>query len=424
MKDFRETTNIIATATDLPAFIIEDNKLELIWTGSLNTKLLAVINLTLSDKISQGHKPRDNPAEHKLLRYIDRNNLSYLILVLTYNPLKASILGPFHLEEKDDQTLIENLCTLAQEGFTKETAQKAVETISIKDSAFVQAWGQLVLNFYGWPTQPYVKINTIKENRLSQKSAPNLSDNRVKEIEISSSYRFEREMKQLVMQGNKEKLRKILVPKNQQELELAKMNSLYLTRKNSSLSFRGIKNLLISMNTIFRQAAESSGLTPVYIHTISEDIVSQIERAHSDESTLKVIDQMIDNYCNAINNVSMQNHSVNIVKVQRYIINHIDEKLTLEKLSEVAGLEMSYLCRLFKRECYKTITEYIQTQRINEAKWILESSNKPLMEIAQILGYQDQSYFCTVFKKYTHMTPSTYRRNYGNYYSSANSEQK
>ena len=118
----------------------------------------------------------------------------------------------------------------------------------------------------------------------------------------------------------------------------------------------------------------------------------------------------------------MQNHSVNIVKVQRYIINHIDERLSLEKLSEVASLDRSYLCRLFKRECHKTITEYIQTQRINEAKWILESSNKPLMEIAQILGYQDQSYFCSVFKKYTGMTPSTYRRNYGNYYSSAASE--
>ncbi len=421
MKDFREITTIIATATGLPAFIMEANKLELVRTGFLNRRLLSFIDLMISENNSREHVQRANAAYPKLLRYVDRYNLSYLILVLTYDPLQTSIMGPFFLEEKDDETLIECLCSLPEDAFTRETAQRAVDTIDVKDSAFIQAWGQLVMACYGWPSQPYVKINTIKEDRSSRKAAPDLSDNRAKEAEISTSYRFEREMKQLVMQGNKEKLRKLLVPKNPQELELAKMNSVYFTRRNTS-SFRGIKNLLISMNTIFRQAAENSGLTPVYLHTISEDIVYRIERSQSDESNLKVIDLMIENYCNAINNVSMQNHSVNIVKVQRYIINHIDERLSLEKLSEVASLDRSYLCRLFKRECHKTITEYIQTQRINEAKWILESSNRPLMEIAQILGYQDQSYFCSVFKKYTGMTPSTYRRNYGNYYSSAASE--
>lgn len=129
-----------------------------------------------------------------------------------------------------------------------------------------------------------------------------------------------------------------------------------------------------------------------------------------------LLSMMIDGYCNSINNISLQNHSVNVVKVQRYIVNNIDKKISLADLSELTDLDESYLCRLFKRECHMTINEYIQNQRINEAKWMLESSDNSIIDISHLLGFSTQSYFCSVFKKIVGISPAKYRLNHGNYY--------
>lgn len=412
MKGLRETTATLAVVTSLPGFFINDDNVELIRTGFLSRRFLSIIKSTLYElKDSYYLQHQKPPPLPILLRYLDTFNLSYVVLIQNSSPFAASVLGPFFYEEKFNQSLVESLSTLSNSGFTIEIAQKAVDKMEVKDFPFVQACGQLILNLLGCPTKQPIKIDTVKKHIEPSQATPPLYGHRTRELEISTNYQFERELKQLIALGNRAGLRKLLVPKNQQELELAKLNSVYMTRKSVS-SFRTTKNLLISLNTIFRQAVENSGLTPLYVHTISEDIVTNIEQVNSDETSLKVVNLMIDNYCNAINNASMQNRSYNIVKVQRYIINHIDEKLTLDKLSEIANLEASYLCRLFKRECNRTITQYIQNLRINEAKWLLESSNKPLMEIAQILGFQEQSYFSFVFKRYTGMSPTLYRHTY------------
>ncbi len=131
---------------------------------------------------------------------------------------------------------------------------------------------------------------------------------------------------------------------------------------------------------------------------------------------MKVVEKMIDSYCNSINNVTIQNHSRNIVKAQRYILSNIDTEIRLDDLVEITGLDKSYLCRLFKRECHMTINEYITNQRINEAKCMLESTSKSITEIANLLGFSSQSYFCSVFKKSTGVSPAKYRMNSGGFY--------
>ncbi|HAN42609.1 MAG TPA: hypothetical protein DCP98_04195 [Sphaerochaeta sp.] len=97
-------------------------------------------------------------------------------------------------------------------------------------------------------------------------------------------------------------------------------------------------------------------------------------------------------------------------------LDSLDKKRSLADLSELTDLDESYLCRLFKRECHMTINEYIQNQRINEAKWMLESSDNSIIDISHLLGFSTQSYFCSVFKKIVGISPAKYRLNHGNYY--------
>ena len=71
-------------------------------------------------------------------------------------------------------------------------------------------------------------------------------------------------------------------------------------------------------------------------------------------------------------------------------------------------MDLSYLGREFKKSTGKTITLYIQEQKIAEARRQLETTNLPLSQIAMQLNFSSQNYFHHVFKKITGVTPNQY----------------
>ena len=92
-----------------------------------------------------------------------------------------------------------------------------------------------------------------------------------------------------------------------------------------------------------------------------------------------------------------------------YIYDHLHTKITLANLSELTGLNSSYLSRLFHKETGMTVSDYIQQTKIETAKNMLLHSSYSAAEIASILAFSDQSYFTEVFKKQTGLTPKRYQ---------------
>ena len=95
------------------------------------------------------------------------------------------------------------------------------------------------------------------------------------------------------------------------------------------------------------------------------------------------------------------------------VINYIDtnyyKELTLVELAELIDLSPQYLCRLFK-DCYAMRPfEYLAKRRIQKAKLMLVQDKYTVNEIAQIVGYNDCSYFCSVFKKHEGISPAEFR---------------
>lgn len=416
MDKYQDIANIIASVSDLPSFFIENGEISVIRTGFLSTATMKYIFKFFFKKKPGDKSKQKLSRKPKLLHVINPIGMSFLNLVLCPEPLKNMVFGPFFLEDKDTYTLIRNLCEISEGRFSEEDARDLIDSIPVKDSSFIQSWGQVISKFMGLPQGSYIKINTISESPNSREENFNISENRLTEAEITAHYRYEQELMQLVRQGDREKLRKLLLPKNTDTAHLAMRNSTFESRISKSNSIRTEKNFLITLNVLFRQAAGDAGLPPVYIHSISESIVSSIESSTDRSQLMDVIQTMIDAYCNSLNNMSLQNHSVNVVKVQRYILKNKNQKITLEDLCNLTGLDEAYLCRLFKRECHMTINEYIQEQRITEAKYLLESTKMPIVEISHTLGYSSQSYFCSVFRKLVGVSPSNYRMNNGRFY--------
>ncbi len=94
-----------------------------------------------------------------------------------------------------------------------------------------------------------------------------------------------------------------------------------------------------------------------------------------------------------------------------YLNHHIDEQLSLESLSNMAGICQSSLRRLFKEQCGKTVGEYIIELRMTTAARQLLVSDKTISEISYAVGYEDSGYFTRKFRHYFGVSPNEYRKN-------------
>ena len=93
-----------------------------------------------------------------------------------------------------------------------------------------------------------------------------------------------------------------------------------------------------------------------------------------------------------------------------YIIHHLNEDLSLEMIAKHIPAHASHLSRTFKRDCGQNITDYINQVRIEKAKELLAFSNAYVYEVADQVGFNDPSYFSSVFKKIMGVAPLEFKR--------------
>ncbi len=98
-----------------------------------------------------------------------------------------------------------------------------------------------------------------------------------------------------------------------------------------------------------------------------------------------------------------------ILALQDWLDQHFDKNLTIQDLSAQSNLSERTLKRRFKKATGETAIQYIQHLRIEAAKKRLENTNESVESITHRVGYENFASFIRLFKRYTNMTPSTYR---------------
>lgn len=86
------------------------------------------------------------------------------------------------------------------------------------------------------------------------------------------------------------------------------------------------------------------------------------------------------------------------------------ESMSLSAVCEVLSISPSYLSHLFTKGLGVTFTEYLAWLRIDAAKRLLRSTDLPVSEVAERVGYRDPNYFIRSFRKIVGMTPRNFRR--------------
>lgn len=98
-----------------------------------------------------------------------------------------------------------------------------------------------------------------------------------------------------------------------------------------------------------------------------------------------------------------------IARADAYIREHFREDINRDDVAAVACITPNYLSKQFRSKKGMNLREYINTIRVEEAKRLLLTTNLSVSEVAGLSGYDNISYFSTVFRKHTGMSPIDWR---------------
>ena len=115
-----------------------------------------------------------------------------------------------------------------------------------------------------------------------------------------------------------------------------------------------------------------------------------------------------DGLCEVFLSYTQDNKNLIVVNVKKYINEHVNEKLTLNKVAEEFHISPNYLSILFSKYNDTGFTDYINQRKIDEAKKMLAEGSLKIYEISNILGFESAFYFSRVFKKSTGYSPRDY----------------
>ncbi len=179
-------------------------------------------------------------------------------------------------------------------------------------------------------------------------------------------------------------------------------------KNNSANNLLSTKNIFIEMtSSVLRRSVEMG------YRVIRDDF--DIYSTVLNFSTIDEITTWFMNFCRrilaSINEEKNSRNNRRLQTVEEYIRNHLgDYNLSVNSVSDYAGLSPSYLSEQFYKSRQMYLSEYITNEKIKASKDYLINTDMKIYEIAERLGFGDSAYFNKVFKKYVGMTPLKYRK--------------
>ena len=365
----------------------------------VNSQTPVLLSNSKIETLTYIHNFLENKLPSEILYHTDNFLLNYLAVgYFEKSQYKGAIIvGPFISAIPDDgfisKVIETNHLSLAHRLQLHEY-YKSLPIFDVNDNKNVGAlMFNLASNSFAYGNMLFSQNESLDIN--------NKEKNDLNEVELFSAielrYKVEKNLLNAVEKGSKEEALKF---KN--SFQFAAVHRI----PNNPL--RAYKNLTFSFNTLLRIASERGGVSPIYIHNLSDKFAILIENLSSMAQLEALQINMISEYCDLVNKYSTAGYSKVIRKAIDYINLNFDNPISLSLIADNIDINSSHLSRQFKKETNMTVTEFINKRRIKEAMFLIEQNNNSITEIALMVGYENHNYFCKVFKQMTSLTPKDY----------------
>lgn len=143
-----------------------------------------------------------------------------------------------------------------------------------------------------------------------------------------------------------------------------------------------------------------------------KDLLNYISNAYTVEGLTDALRNKLCELLDICRQQQMAQTIKPIREVKHYLDEHYAEKIVLEDVAKIAGLNPVYFSIIFKRETGNNFSNYLVNLRIEAAKALLRETNEIITVVAEKVGYRDAKYFSQLFMKKVGIKPSKYRKLY------------
>ena len=170
-----------------------------------------------------------------------------------------------------------------------------------------------------------------------------------------------------------------------------------------------IQSRALELLTLTGRAAIDGGADATTTLALCHENHRRIAGAHSAEQICVYLNTAVSRLTDDVFRYADMRHAHAVHLCMQYIESHCDEKITLNQLAQMTHLSTAYLSRIFKQSTGTAFSAYLNNVRIARARRLLAQETMRVIDVANAVGFDDQSYFTKVFRRITGMTPLTYR---------------
>ena len=182
---------------------------------------------------------------------------------------------------------------------------------------------------------------------------------------------------------------------------------------SSNGDFEVIKSHVLELIVLLSRAALEGGADVEQIFGMNYGFLSQIHGFKSVDDLTYWLSGILTRFTDCVFNLADNRHVDVIYKAINYIKHNYMRKISLEDVASHVFLSASYFSKVFNEGVGCSFNNYLNKVRIDASKRLLMDKSLSIVDVSNISGYEDQSYFNKVFKKITGMSPGRYRESRG-----------
>ena len=135
----------------------------------------------------------------------------------------------------------------------------------------------------------------------------------------------------------------------------------------------------------------------------------KLQHIFDGKERIRALESLLLEACHMMQQESGEDQDV-AAQAIAYMKVHYAEPINLEEMAEECGLSTSYFSKKFKEQTGEKYIDVLTDIRIREAQRLLGTTDTPVAEIVEEVGYCDDKHFRRLFHKVTGMNPLEYRK--------------
>lgn len=170
-----------------------------------------------------------------------------------------------------------------------------------------------------------------------------------------------------------------------------------------------IRARVLELIVLLSRSAMHKGADSGTIFGMNYQYINEINAFKNMEELINWLSKIMIRFTEYTFNFKGSKYSSILNKAILYMHSNYMNRISLEEVANHVNLSPSYFCRIFKEEIGLSFSSYLNTIRVNQSKRLMASGQLSFVDIANMIGFPDQSYFNKIFKRFTGQTPKKYK---------------